>query len=105
MCELLAYGGGALGLVGVFFFIIKYFFGKDEDEEIVKGIEKEKEKKIKEHQKEIDKQKKKLDDLDKKSKDIQKKIDDTMEKVKEEKEKIDKSDSVEKTVNMIEKEW
>lgn len=106
MGNLLSYGGGALGIVGIVYFIIRFFLDKDDSEDkVVEQLEKEKQKNIKDTQKEVDKLKKKSDDLEKKQKEVKDKIDKTVDDFKKEKEEINKSDSVEKTVNMIEKEW
>ena len=105
LTELLSFGGGALGIVGIIYFIFRFFLDKKDNEEVVKDLQKETTESIKNKQKEIEELEKESKDLDKKADKVKEKISKTMKDLEKEKEKIKKSDSVEKTLNTIEEEW
>lgn len=106
MADILSYGGGALGIVGIVYFIIKFFFNSDDRKnEIIEKIKEEGEEKVKERQKEADVLKDVSDEKEKEQEEIKNNIEKTVDDYKKEKEEIDKSDSIENTVNIIEKEW
>jgi len=106
MFDLLSYGGGALGIIGIFYFVIRFFIDKkDAKDKIIEQNQEEKKEKIKEKQKEIDDKETDLKNLENESKEVKNEINKTVDKYKKEKKDIESSDDVAATVNKIEEEW